>query len=336
VVTYLVDRDGRVWTVADIMPGGAARAAAAGDGIVALGEAAISHRALARGGLVVTGATSSDAGALGAGKAVKAVRAAGAAWTEAPLAALWDTPLEHQVRRSFAALVEPIQDRTAGADLLFLSGEVLGVDGDGVLVALSDGTTLVLGVPSEHAALPYRDNLRLLGSATGTRLRIVGRPDPLYPQRVHPLAVSTADLALPASWAGRVDLGFDRLTAKHLPGGDGVDVSQPAVSGAAQPAGELALHLVRRHAERVVAGGRAVQALARPDESRLLAARLETGAGLLRALTAAAAHRPRDTFGRRLDTDVTAFAEAWLAVTVYEQAASWTLSEASWLPGLLK
>ena len=38
VVTYLVDRTGRVWTVADLAPGDVARAAGAGDATVAVGE----------------------------------------------------------------------------------------------------------------------------------------------------------------------------------------------------------------------------------------------------------------------------------------------------------
>ncbi|TML33191.1 MAG: hypothetical protein E6G35_00755 [Actinobacteria bacterium] len=44
VVTYLVDRDARLWTVADLMPGGEERALAAAEATVALGEAALSPR----------------------------------------------------------------------------------------------------------------------------------------------------------------------------------------------------------------------------------------------------------------------------------------------------
>src|SRR5262249_24412587 len=117
VVTYLVDRDARLWTVAELMPGGAERAAVSGEATVALGEASLSHRALGRAGRGVPGATASDVGALGAGKAVKAVRADGVAWTEQPLASLWAQPLGEQVRRAFAALALPQTDRPAGGDL---------------------------------------------------------------------------------------------------------------------------------------------------------------------------------------------------------------------------
>src|SRR5262249_54482931 len=140
VLTYLVDRDCQLWTVADLMPGGPERAAATGDATVALGEASLSHRQLGRAGLVVSGATASDVGALGAGKAVKAVRAQGAGWTEQPLAKLWAAPLAEQVARAFAALALPVTDRAAGSDLLFLSGQLSGADGNGLRMACADGT----------------------------------------------------------------------------------------------------------------------------------------------------------------------------------------------------
>ncbi|HZN19709.1 MAG TPA: hypothetical protein VFB84_16235 [Micromonosporaceae bacterium] len=342
VVTYLADRDCRVWMVSDLMPGGEERAAVAGEAPVALGEASLTHRALGRGGLVVSGATASDIRALGAGRQVKAVRARGAAWTEDPLAGLWATPLDEQVARAFAALALPVQDRAAGDDLLFVSGRINGADSDGVSMVTADGTVLTLTVPSDHAALAYRGNLRRLAEADGIEVRVVGRPEPLRRLTLCPLALSTSDLELPHEWAGHVDLGFDRVPGGHghpgsaavgTPGGppaNGSPADGPAVEPA--PLGDFALHRVRRHVERVVAGGRAVQALASPDDARLRAARLDTGAGLVRALTTAAQARPRDPFGRSVEAGATAFADAWLATAVYEQAASWALAEASWHP----
>lgn len=382
VITYVVDRDSRVWSIADLMPGGEERAARAGDATVALGEAALTHRALCRAGLVVSGATASDVGALGAGKAVRAVSAEGCAWSAEPLARLWAASLDEQVPRAFAALALPVTDRPAGADLLFLTVRVLGAGGDGVRVATADGTVLTLTIPSDHAVLPYRRNLALLAGAAGLDLLVVARPDPARPQTVHALAVAAAELALPPEWAGHLDLGFDRLRRKHFeadaatadgpapaddaaPTDDAVptddaapttvvaqaDDGTPAAdsssgevasaelppeaghAGNAAPHGDLALSLVRRHAERVVAGGRAVQALAAADEHRLHAARLETGAALLRALTVAAQAAPRDAFGRPVADGAAAFADTWLSVAVYERAAAWALTEASWRPG---
>jgi hypothetical protein len=328
VVTYLVDRDGHMWTVANLMPGGQERAAVSGEAPVALGEASLSHRALGRAGLVVSGATASDVGALGAGKAVKAVRADGVAWTGEPLASLWSAPLEEQVPRAFAALAMPVTDRVAGADLLFLSGHLDGGNGDVVRMVAGDGTVLTLTVPSDHVCFAYRDNLRRLAAAPGLAVRVVARPDPARPQTVHPLALSTVDVVWPDSWSGHVDLGFDRLPDKDVPAATG----EPGQPQTPPPLGDLALHLVRRHIERAVAGGRAVQALADADDGRLRAARLDTGRALVCALTLAAQTRPRDPFGRPLEADTNGYAEAWLAAAVYEQAASWALSEASWHP----
>jgi len=390
VVTYVVDRDARVWMVSDLMPGGEQRAAASAQAAVALGEAASTHSELARGGLVVSGATASDTGALGAGKAVRAVAAPGCAWTEEPLARLWATPLDAQVTRAFAALAEPVTDRPAGGDLLFLAVQVVGLAPGGVAVVTGDGLALTLAAASDHAALPYRENLAVLAGAAGLDLLIVGRPDPARPRTVHPLALAGAGLNLPADRRDHLDLGYDRLRPQHLatdpspddpspsdpdatpqdsrtalpglpvPGGlatpaGPVDPAEPLVPagaaapgagispgvgdagsqrawgiGAAELGGDLALRLVRRHTERVVAGGRAAQALAAADEQRVSAARLETGAGLLRALTTSAQATARDAFGRPLTDASAGFAQAWLSVAVYEQAASWALVEASW------
>ncbi len=372
VVTYVVDRDARLWMVTDLMPGGEQRAAASAQATVALGEAALTHSGLARGGLVVSGATASDTGALGAGKAVRAVAAAGCDWTAEPLAQLWATPLDTQVTRAFAALAEPVTDRQAGGDLLFLAAQVVGPVPGGVAVVTADGLALTLAAASDHAALPYRENLAVLAGAAGLDLVIVGRPDPARPRTVHPLALAGAGLNLPADRGGHLDLGYDRLRPGYLvadpppdsgpagpdattqdtrpdPGGatvpapttcdDGAELSPGSGdsgprrewgSGAAELGGDLALRLVRRHTERVVAGGRAAQALAVADERRVSAARLETGAALLRALTTAARATPRDEFGRPLTDASAGFAQAWLSVAVYERAASWALVEASW------
>jgi hypothetical protein len=58
-----------------------------------------------------------------------------------------------------------------------------------------------------------------------------------------------------------------------------------------------------------------------PDALRLHRARLDNGAGLLDALTAAAVDRQRDTFGRLTGDDGSAFARVWLAVAVHADAA---------------
>ncbi|WKU06836.1 hypothetical protein [Micromonospora sp. HUAS LYJ1] len=343
VVTYLADRDCRLWTVADLAPGDVGRAAGAGDATVAVGESGLSHRQLTRAGLVVSGGTASESGQLGAGRAVRAVRAAGVGWADEPLAGLWAQPLPDQVRRAFDAVAVPLPERPAGADLLFLTVRVLGGHDHTVLVDTDDGAVLTLTVADEHAALPHRANLRLLGQAVGARLRLVGRLDPSRRATVQALAVGPVDgdgpgLSLPESWAGHADLGYDRLHASQLRTGDGAAVPPPdrlPAPDAAVPRprlGDPALGLLRRQVERVVSGGRAIQALADPTERRLRLARLDLGAHLLAALGSAARARPRDAFGRLTDDDGQAFAASWLALAVYEEAASRASAEASWLP----
>ncbi|MEU8080489.1 hypothetical protein AB0B31_34155 [Catellatospora citrea] len=331
--TYVVDRDGRLWTVTDVAPGGADRAARAGDTVVALGEAGLTHRELTRSGMIVSGGTASASGRLGAGRSVRAVRAAGAAWTEPPLRNLWEEPLDRQISRAFAALAEPVGDRTAGSDLLFLSVTLRGAaTGDGVLAETSDGAPVLLTVADDHPELAYRDNLRLLGAAPGLELLVVGRPDPGRRATVEALSIGLApgagdQLRLPAAWFGHADLGYDRLHRSQLLSGQ----LTRAVAGRPPATGDPALQLLRRHLERVVGGGRAVQALADDQERRLRRARLDLGAYLLAELSAAARFRPRDPFGRLTGDDAEGFTRAWLAAAVYERAATQALIEASWL-----
>ncbi|WP_144125889.1 hypothetical protein [Catellatospora sichuanensis] len=331
--TYVVDRAGRLWTVTDVAPGGADRAARSGDTVVALGEAGLTHRELTRAGMIVSGGTASASGRLGAGRSVRAVRAAGAAWTEPPLRTLWEEPLDQQVSRAFAALAEPVGDRLAGSDLVFLSVRLSGAaTGDAVLAETADGAPVVLTVADDHPELAYRDNLRLLGAAAGLELLVVGRPDPGRRATVEALSIGIAPgtgdgLRLPAAWSGHADLGYDRLHRSQLLSGQ----QQAAVAGRPPATGDPALQLLRRHLERVVSGGRGVHALADDQERRLRRARLDLGAYLSAELGTAARFRPRDAFGRLTGDDAEGFTRAWLSAAVYERAATQALIEASWL-----
>ncbi|GIG02395.1 hypothetical protein [Catellatospora citrea] len=332
--TYVADRDGRLWTVTDVAPGGADRAARSGDTVVALGEAGLTHRELTRAGMIVSGGTASASGRLGAGKSVRAVRAGGAAWTESPLRALWEQPLDEQVARAFAALAEPVGDRAAGSDLVFLTVRLAGAaTGDAVLAETADGAPVLLTVADDHPELAYRDNLRLLGTAPGLELLVVGRPDPGRRATVQALSIGLTPgagdgLRLPQAWSGHADLGYDRLHRSQLMSG------KPVAAVAARPpaTGDPALQLLRRHLERVVSGGRAVHALADDQTRRLRRARLDLGAHLLGELAAAARCRPRDPFGRLTGDDAEGFTRAWLAAAVYEQHATSALTHATWLP----
>src|SRR6185437_7945307 len=118
--TYVCDGQGRVWTISDVMPGDAARARAAYDAGVRMGDTSIAHRRLCREGLFVQGATGSRDMRLGAGASVKAVRSGQTAWSDGGPRALWEVPLEAQIERAYAALALPGAARSAGAMLLFV------------------------------------------------------------------------------------------------------------------------------------------------------------------------------------------------------------------------
>ncbi|MFE6993880.1 hypothetical protein ACFVFN_37980, partial [Streptomyces pharetrae] len=169
----------------------------AADRAVRVGDTALTHRELSRAGLAVSGATVSPTGRLGAGAGVRAVRAAGVAWRAEPLDRLWSVPAAEQVARALSG----------GRDLLFLEVTLLGSvresTGD-CLLADCAGVPLRLTTAHDDPSLPYRDNLRLLAAARGSRLRIVARLVPGTLPRALLLATEH-----PTDPAARVDAGLD-------------------------------------------------------------------------------------------------------------------------------
>ncbi|GAA1017661.1 hypothetical protein Aple_024240 [Acrocarpospora pleiomorpha] len=134
VVTHMVTEDGRWYSVADVKPGGSARARGAATAPVAIGPAMLNHAELARTGLLIAGATVSPDGRLGAGKDVRATPVAGMPWTEGPMAALFARPLAEAAgtRLSGHAWSESDTEEKArepvGCDLI-----IVGAAGDHVL-----------------------------------------------------------------------------------------------------------------------------------------------------------------------------------------------------------
>ncbi|MEU6537335.1 hypothetical protein [Streptomyces sp. NPDC047000] len=321
-VTWTADAAGRLYTVSDVAPGGAARAAGAVGRTVRMGDTALTHRELSRAGLAVSGATVSPSGRLGAGAGVRAVRASGAAWSAEPLERLWAVPVAEQVSRA-------LDDE--GHDLLFLdvtlTGTVREASGD-CLLADCGGVLLRLAAAHDDPVLPFRDNLRLLAAAPGARLRVVARLTraPL-PRALLLAATRPGDPGTP------VDLGFDRLLRADLPA--------PAASPAAPTtaADEAPLHLLRRRVGQAVSGGRRVLAFpdaGSADGGRLRAAGMATAGDLLDELRAAAADRSRDAFGRLLPADTARFTRAWLASACYLAEAERALCTAAWGGGAMR
>ncbi|MEW1692921.1 hypothetical protein ACIQOF_36120 [Streptomyces sp. NPDC091265] len=331
VRTWVAGSDGRLCTVGDVAPGGVGRALGVADRAVRLGDSALTHRELGRAGLAVSGATVSPDGRLGAGKDVKAVSAGGAAWMEPPLAALWETPPSEQAARALRFASRYADPEGGDSDLLFLNVELLGAvreSGGTCLLALCEGGLAVrLTVADDDPALAHRDNLMLLATAPGTRLRIIGRLVPAPHPRLTLLACSHP------TGQGAIDLGFDRLRRADLP--DPVAPvhlapRQPESSGAHSP-----LYLLERRVEQTVPAGRAALGMlgdVTAETRRIRRAGLPTAAGLLAALCASAAQRDRDIFGRLLPADTDGFATHWLSAARYTAAVSESLCAAAWNP----
>ncbi|MFB8049447.1 hypothetical protein [Streptomyces rubiginosohelvolus] len=329
VRTWVAGADGRLFTVGDVAPGGVGRALGVADRAVRLGDSALTHRELGRAGLAVSGATVSPDGRLGAGKAVKAVTARGAAWTEPPLAALWETPPAEQAARALRSTSRYVDPDGTGSDLLFLDVELLGAvrePGGACLLAQCEGGVRVrLTVADDDSALAHRDNLALLAAAPGTRLRIIGRLVPATHPRLTLLACTHP------TGEGTVDLGLDRLRRADLP-----DPSAPAHFAPPQPAGPggpSPLYLLERRVEQTVPAGRAALGLlsdVTAETRRIRRGGLPTAAALLTALCASAAQRDRDLFGRLLPADTDGFAAYWLAAARYTAAVSESLCAAAW------
>ncbi|MEU3450732.1 hypothetical protein AB0H29_26435 [Streptomyces thermolilacinus] len=323
-VTWTADTRGRLFSVSDVAPGGPGRATGAADRAVRMGDTALTHRELSRAGLAVSGATVSEDGRLGAGAGVRAVRAPGAGWGAEPLDRLWEVPVAAQAARA-------LDGGGPGDGLLFLDVTVLGAvrEAAGVcLVADCGGLTVRLTAAHDDPALPYRDNLRLLASVPGMRLRAVARLDPAPHPRARLLAVSH-----PSDGEARVDLGLDRLQRADLP----ADAPGGGAEAADVPAGDQApVHVLRRRVHQAVAAGRRVLALpqdTRADTRRLRAHGLGTAAELLDHLHTTAAARTRDPFGRLRAADPRVFARVWLAAAAYTDEVDRALCAAAWGAG---
>ncbi|MEU4803923.1 hypothetical protein [Actinosynnema sp. NPDC023587] len=323
VVTHLVDDAGGLWTVPAIMPGGPERVRAAAGGPVAIGESGLSHHELGRLGLLLSGGTASPDRRLGAGKAVRAVRASGAAWDADPLARLWAEPVADQVARAFHAGTRPDTHRPAGADLLFVEGEVLGAAGSALRLATGSGALDLIGDGDRT-----RENLRVLATAEGVDLRVVARLRPDRPGTAVALAVA-GDLALPSGLHGHVDLGLDRLQRSNVAGGAHALPPRPAPADRVPPP----LRPLENVLHRVTLGGRAVAAVASAsrDVTALSRTGLTTTAELLADLALSSRDRERDAFGRVVRDAGDAFPTAWLRAGLHVREFTRAVARRAWL-----
>ncbi|MFJ8014840.1 hypothetical protein [Streptomyces sp. NPDC096339] len=346
VVTHLLAPDGAHYSVADVRPGGLARARGAGSASVALGGATLDHAGLARGGLRIVGATVSPDGRLGAGRSVRATPLRGTPWTGQPAAALFARPAAEAVAGQLADAPDaPGSPETPGAPaLLGCDVTVVGAAGEHLVVReLREDAPLLRLLPAHpHPELPHTENLRRLASYPGLALRVLGRPDldraaTLRPLAVGPVPGEQYTLRLPEEWLGRADLGYDRLQGAHFPAGSTKPVPAPvAAPDLPDPLSDSPLWRTRRLLETGIAGGRrAVAEAARADGppaayGPLRRAGLTAAAELATALATEADRRPRDAFGRLSDPSADGYARAWLAAATHLAAAERLLIAASW------
>ncbi|MFD5632892.1 hypothetical protein ACFWJM_01900 [Streptomyces sp. NPDC127077] len=357
VVTHVVSDDGRWYSVADVKPGGPARAQGAATATVALGSGNLDHAQLSRGGLLISGATVSSDGRLGSGKGVRATPLTGGSWTSGPLAALFGRPLAEAVAERLGAApdADPEHTEQAARELVGCDLVLVGAVGDHLIARElpagrpdTEGVLMRLAPAADHPGLTHTANFRRLASRPGLRLRVVGRLDPdraatLRPLAVAPLPGTGATLRLPAEWQGHADLGYNRLEGSHFPPPDVVGaLPVPAGDGGSDvvpdPLAQAPLWRLRRLVEVAVSGGR--RAVAEPardgdlrgDGAALRRGGFPTAADLAAGLTAEADRRTRDVFGRTGGTDPDRYARAWLAAAVYLAGVERALVQATWQP----
>ncbi|MFJ5774285.1 hypothetical protein [Streptomyces sp. NPDC093094] len=350
VVTHLVSEDGRWFSVADVKPGGPARARGAGTASVALGSGTLDHARLSRGGLLISGATLSPDGRLGSGKGVRATPAAGLSWTSGVLAALFARPLTEAVAARLAATAgtDPERAERSARELIGCDVVLVGAVGEHLLAREltaggpeGDGPLIRLTPASSHPDLAHTANFRRLASRPGLRLRVIGRLDPdraatLRPLAVGPVPDTGATLRLPAEWEGHADLGYDRIEGAHFPPADVLPLAGRLDGVPPDPLAQAPLWRLRRLVEVAVSGGRrAVAEPARDGDRSGGGAALRRGgfraaAALSAALTAEADRRTRDVFGRTAEADPDRYARAWLAAAVYLSGTERALVQATW------
>ncbi|MEU0436216.1 hypothetical protein ABZ153_32215 [Streptomyces sp. NPDC006290] len=355
VVTHVISEDGRWFSVADVKPGGPGRAQGAATATVALGSGSLDHAQLARGGLLISGATVSSDGRLGSGKGVRATPLTGHAWTSGPLAALFARPLTEAVAERLAVTpgADPERAEQATRELVGCDLVLVGAVGEHLIARElspgrpdTEGLLIRLAPSSGHPGLAHTANFRRLASRPELRLRVIGRLDPdraatLRPLAVAPLPDTEATLRLPADWQGHADLGYDRLEGAHLPPTD-VLPAVPTMDGLSDvppdPLAEAPLWRLRQLIEVAVAGGRRAVAEPARDGDRsgggaaMRRGGFHTAADLAADLTAEADRRTRDVFGRTGEADPDRYARTWLAAAVYLTGVERALVQATWQP----
>ncbi|MET7694297.1 hypothetical protein ABZT06_41145 [Streptomyces sp. NPDC005483] len=349
VVTHVLADDGRWFSVSDVKPGGPARARGAATATVALGSGSLDHAQLSRGGLLISGATLSPDGRLGAGKGVRATPVIGLSWTSG-LAPLFARPLTQAATAQLAPGHDTERAGPQAGELIGCDVVVVGAAEDHLFAREltpdapdREGLLIRLAPANGHPELAHAANFRKLASRPGLRLRVVGRVDPdraatLRPLAVGPVPDGKATLLLPPEWAGHADLGYDRLEGAHFPPPGDLSPVEGRTAMPPDPVAEAPLWRLRRLVEVAVSGGRRAAAEPARDGARASGAAalrhsgFRTAADLAEALAAEADRRGRDVFGRTQQADPDGYARVWLSAAVYLSGTERALVEATWQP----
>ncbi|HNH82456.1 MAG TPA: hypothetical protein PL157_08770 [Acidobacteriota bacterium] len=349
VVTYLVDRHQTMYSLASIALGDETSSPQVYNASAGLGDLAVQHRDLSRVGVFIEGATISPEGRLGTSATIRAVKAGSQSWGDPTVRALWDVPLRLQLERAFHTTLSTSREAAAvGSDTLFFQGKLIGADKDALFISViepADPHPLVVrGVmASDHSALVFRDNLKLLAQSVGLTACFIGRFLPEQPKTVALLAAGNfenqppgpvdlspetpAGFRFPTAWMAHCNLGLDRLQGSYLPPPDDAAVVMAGLFGQNfQMKDENPLLQLQRRLERMVLGGKATltpEMLTTIDrETALLERRLlPTAAILLHNLAQTVCSTGRTISGGHRTVSPTALAEAWIAAMTYTQSA---------------
>ena len=357
VVSYFLDEDGVVYSVANVRPGDEERILSSYRGGLEAGGITASHRDASRGVLLMQHGSTSDDGRIGGGQKAKGVLQSARGWSEEAVLRRFQEPLDSQIARVFAQSQLSDEERRAGWDLLFLRGSILGGDGATLALALEDETTLCLTCASFSDKLAFADNFKRLGERQTNSLCIARLiPDELGRAQLLAIAADNRPRSdrpspsvnpsaresergseqttseawnLPEAWNGRVNVGLDALQGAHLP-----NRPAPAIGGWASSYDDDGMDPLRRRMRAIALGGRHGRAGDREaarDAARLLGNLLPTAACLLDGLVLACSPSDVDHLGTRFPTDPQPLARAYLAAAVYEQAARSRYLESRWL-----
>lgn len=341
VVTYLLADDETLFSFSNVRPGTASRISEAYQTGADVGGLSVPHQALNRQSLLMQKATRSADGRLGGGKECRAITTESKGWSSEPVNRRFATPVCDQVQQVFASESAVPTEQPAGWDLLFLSGSILGSDGENLFVALEEQQGLIrLKIANDHPALPFRENLEFLARVPGLMVRCIARMVLSSPGDALALALSPVSgeespfpCRLPDDWQGVVNLGIDKLERGFFQKAQ----RQPQLveASTANDSARDGLDFVRRRLQAVALGGRHALPTGRVgatvSDARSLDANLQpTAAALVKGLAHCAIESRTDLLGVRFPPDPTHLAERWLAGAIYEETARRHFQKWNW------